>query len=196
VGTAEEFLFLLGILLHPRNRDVPLPVLLAGPESSVAYFEQIDRFIGATLGRAAQQRYRISVGNPAAVASAVLDGMRQVRDFRHAHSDAYYFNWRLHVEPDFQAPFQATHENMAGLQIFRDQDPQRLAANLRKAFSGLVAGNVKEDGMAAIERSGPFELSGERGLMTELDRLLTAFVQQNRMKLAGRAYQPCYRLVI
>lgn len=196
VGTAEEFLFLLGILLHPRNRDLPLPVVLTGPASCAPYFEQIDRFIGTTLGRDAQQRYRITVGDPAAVATELRDGMRQVRDFRHAHNDAYYFNWRLHLDMDFQSPFHATHENMAALQLFRGQDAPRLAASLRKAFSGLVSGNVKDDGIRAIERHGPFELSGERELITELDQLLGAFVAQNRMKLPGRTYQPCYRLVV
>jgi hypothetical protein len=196
VGTAEEFLFLLGVLLHPRNRDLPLPVVLTGPASSEGYFAQIDDFIGATLGREAQQRYRISVGDAAAVASLVRDGMRQVRDFRHAQNDAYYFNWRLHLDMDFQRPFHATHENMAALQLFRVQDVPRLAANLRKAFSGLVSGNVKDDGIRAIESRGPFELSGDREIMTQLDRLLAAFVAQNRMKLPGRIYQPCYRLVV
>jgi hypothetical protein len=28
-----------------------------------------------------------------------------------------------------------------------------------------------------------------------LDELLAAFVRQKRMKLAGRDYQPCYRLI-
>jgi hypothetical protein len=196
VGTAEEFLFLLGVLLHPRNRDLQLPVVLTGPASSAPYFHQIDEFIGATLGREARQRYQISTGEPAAVATTLLQGMRQVRDFRHAHSDAYYFNWRLHLDMDFQRPFEATHENMAGLQLYRGQDAPRLASNLRKAFSGLVSGNVKDDGIRAIEKHGPFELSGDHEIMGHLDRLLAAFVAQNRMKLPGRVYQPCYRLVV
>jgi predicted Rossmann-fold nucleotide-binding protein len=196
VGTAEEFLFLLGILLHPRNRDVPLPVILTGPASAEPYFAQIHEFIGATLGREAQQRYRISTGDPAAVARELRAGLRQVRDFRHQKNDAYYFNWRLHLEMDFQRPFQATHDNMAGLELYRGQDPARLAANLRKAFSGLVSGNVKEEGIRAIEARGPFELAGDREIMAQLDRLLAAFVAQNRMKLPGRTYQPCYRLAV
>jgi len=196
VGTAEEFLFLLGILLHPRNRDVPLPVILTGPAASAAYFAQIDEFIGATLGRDVQQRYHISTGDPAAVATLISQGMRRVRDFRHAHSDAYYFNWRLHMEMDFQRPFHATHENMAALELYTGQEPSRLAANLRKAFSGLVSGNVKDDGIRAIESRGPFELSGDRAIIAQLDALLAAFVAQRRMKLPGRSYQPCYRLAV
>lgn len=196
VGTAEEFLFLLGVLLQPRNHDLILPVILTGPAGSEAYFARLDAFIAATLGPQAQRRYRVSIGDAATVARQVRDGMREVRDFRHSHNDAYYFNWRLHMDMDFQRPFQATHENMAGLELYRDQEPARLAANLRKAFSGLVSGNVKDDGIRAIERHGPFELSGDRAIMTQLDQLLAAFVAQQRMKLPGRSYQPCYRLVV
>jgi predicted Rossmann-fold nucleotide-binding protein len=196
VGTAEEFLFLLGILLDPRNRELPLPVILTGPASAEPYFAQIDEFIGTTLGRTAQSRYRISVGDPVELATLVLRGVRQVRDFRHAHNDAYYYNWRLHLDLEFQRPFQATHENMAGLQLYRRQEPASLAANLRKAFSGLVSGNVKEEGIRAIESRGPFELRGDRDIMTQLDRLLAAFVAQSRMRLPGRTYEPCYRIAV
>jgi len=97
---------------------------------------------------------------------------------------------------DFQQPFHATHENMAGLALHRDQAPARLAANLRKAFSGLVAGNVKDEGIRAIEAQGPFRLSGEPDIMRRLDRLLADFVAQDRMKLPGRGYRPCYRLAV
>jgi predicted Rossmann-fold nucleotide-binding protein len=45
VGTAEEILYLLGILLHPANEGMPFPVIMTGPRESAGYFEQIDRFI-------------------------------------------------------------------------------------------------------------------------------------------------------
>ena len=76
----------------------------------------------------------------------------------------------------------------------RDLEPHVLAANLRRAFSGIVAGNVKEQGIQAIEARGPFELRGDKEIVQLLDDLLTAFVAQKRMKLAGE-YRPCYRLV-
>jgi hypothetical protein len=196
VGTAEEILFLLGILLHPDNREVPLPLVLTGPESSRAYLEQVDAFIGATLGRAAQQRYQVIIGDPEAVASMTKAGVQQVRDFRRAHSDAYYFNWRLTVADVFQQPFVATHESMARLELRRDMAPAELAANLRRAFSGVVSGNIREDGIRAIEANGPFEIRGEPALMQRLDGLLRSFVSQRRMRLPGREYEPCYRLVM
>ena len=58
-GTAEEFLYLLGILIHPDNQDLPFPVILTGPKSAGPYLQQLHDFIGATLGEAAQQRYRM-----------------------------------------------------------------------------------------------------------------------------------------
>ena len=84
---------------------------------------------------------------------------------------------------------------MRALNLRRDQPVHELAADLRRAFSGIVAGNVKEQGLAAIARHGPYELRGDAAVMKLLDRLLAAFVQQQRMKLPGSRYRPCYRLV-
>ena len=194
-GTAEEILYLLGILLDPANRDLPFPVVFTGPSASAEYFKQIHGFIGATLGPTAQTRYQIIIDDPAAVARAMLDGLSQVRDFRKHASDSYSFNWLLKIPVEFQLPFEVTHEAMRALRLSHDQPVHERAADLRRAFSGIVAGNVKEYGIDAIEKNGPFELRGERSIMEPLDRLLKAFVAQHRMKLAGAEYTPCYRLV-
>jgi pyrimidine/purine-5'-nucleotide nucleosidase len=55
-GTAEEILYILGILLHPDNAEQPFPLVFTGPSTAREYFEQIDHFIGLTLGEAAQRR--------------------------------------------------------------------------------------------------------------------------------------------
>jgi predicted Rossmann-fold nucleotide-binding protein len=193
-GTAEEILYLLGILTDPANADQPLPIVFTGPPSAAEYFGNIDRFIAATLGADAQKRYKIVIGDPPQTAREVLRGVEAVREYRRTRSDAYNYNWLLRIPPDFQRPFEPTHEAMAKLELRRDLAPNVLAANLRRAFSGIVAGNVKEKGIHAIEERGPFELHGEKELMRLLDDLLSAFVAQKRMKLAGE-YRPCYRLV-
>ncbi|MCB1845221.1 MAG: DUF4478 domain-containing protein, partial [Halioglobus sp.] len=145
VGTAEEILYLLGILMHPDNADIPLPLILTGPGDRTAYFRQIDEFIAATLGPEAQARYQIIVDDPEEVARQMQRGLVEVRNFRARQGDAFYFNWRLTIDHEFQKPFQATHETMRQLQITRDLPTHTLAANLRRAFSGLVSGNVRED---------------------------------------------------
>ena len=95
----------------------------------------------------------------------------------------------------FQQPFEVTHAAMRALNLSREQPPHELAANLRRAFSGIVTGNVKELGIQAIEREGPYELAGDPMVMRLLDELLTEFVAQGRMRLPGSAYRPVYRLV-
>lgn len=195
VGTAEEILYLLGILLHPDNADIPFPLILTGPENSSEYFRQIDQFIGVTLGAVAQSRYRIIVNDPVEVAQQVKKGIRAVRRYRKETDDAYYFNWRLRIDAEFQTPFLPNHENMRALVLNRDQQSHLLAANLRRAFSGVVAGNVKDEGIRAIERHGHFEIRGERMIMERMDDLLASFVAQSRMKLSGKDYTPCYRII-
>ncbi len=194
-GTAEEILYILGILLNPKNADMPFPLILTGPKDSANYFAEIHQFIGDTLGPAAQQRYKIVIDNPAAVARLAKEGIEKVRNFRLETNDAYYFNWMLNIDHQFQKPFHPTHENMANLALNKNQEVHQLAANLRQAFSGIVAGNVKAEGIKSIEEHGLFEIRGDKGIMKALDSLLSSFVASNRMKLPGTHYSPCYKII-
>jgi predicted Rossmann-fold nucleotide-binding protein len=194
-GTAEEILYILGILLHPDNAAIPFPLIFTGPEKSAEYFRQIDQFIGDTLGSAAQQRYKIMVDDPVGVAQEMLTGIKQVREFRKEKGDAYYFNWLLKIDAEFQHPFVPTHDAMRSLALHKNQPSHLLAANLRRAFSGIVAGNVKDEGIRTIEKYGRFEIHGDAAIMASMDALLASFVEQHRMKLPGKKYTPCYRIV-
>jgi predicted Rossmann-fold nucleotide-binding protein len=195
VGTVEEILYLLGILLHPDNAGIPFPLIFTGPDIARDYFKEVDQFIFATLGEKAQRLYQIIIDDPARVAREILAGIEAVRRFRTEKGDAYYFNWLLKVDQEFQRPFVPTHDNMRNLELHSDQDRHLLAANLRRAFSGVVAGNVKDAGIRAIEQYGHFEIRGDPGIMDPMDSLLGSFVAQHRMKLSGKKYTPCYRIV-
>ena len=194
-GTAEEILYILGILLHPDNAEIPFPLIFTGPETSRDYFVQINQFIADTLGEEAQKRYKIIIDDPEMVAREMQNGIKQVREFRKSRSDAYYFNWLLRIDPEFQRPFKPTHENMRNLSLHKNQEKHLLAANLRRAFSGVVAGNVKDEGIRAIEKFGHFEIHGDAAIMGPMDALLASFVAQSRMKLPGKTYTPCYRVI-
>ena len=195
VGPAEEILYLLGILLHPLNAQIPFPLVFTGPDSALSYFEEINRFVASTLGPEAQERYQLIIGDPVLAAREIKSGIEQVRSFRKSTGDAYYFNWLLRIDKEFQRPFLVNHENMRGLDLRRNQDPHLLAANLRRVFSGVVSGNVKDEGIRAIERFGHFEIRGDPEIMGPMDSLLSSFVEQQRMKLPGAEYAPCYRIV-
>ncbi len=195
VGTAEEILYLLGLLMREENAEVPFPLILTGPTASAPYFEQIDQFLRLTLGEAATSRYEIIVADPARVARRMAAGIKRVRSHRIDHKDSFYFNWSMTIPLEFQQPFVPTHEAMASLNLHRGRKPHELAADLRRAFSGIVAGNVKEDGMRRVEEHGPFQIHGDPDFMLALDALLQAFVAQRRMKISGQ-YRPCYEVVV
>lgn len=194
VGTAEELLFLLGVLLQPENQNKPIPLILTGPASSKDYFARLDNFLLSTLGEEACQRYQIILDDPVNVSKQTKQAINQELIRRRSDDEAFYFNWSLAIHPQDQIPFEPTHANMAALNLHRDQPTHELAANLRRAFSGIVAGNVKADGIASIQQHGKFQLRGDATLMQELDELLASYVAEHRMTLPTRNYEPCYEL--
>jgi len=194
VGTLEEILYLLGILLHAENQQIPFPLIFSAPECSRRYFEQIDRFLVSCLGESVRKRYTIVIADAQETARLAKKGIEEVFEFRKQGKDAFYFNWLLHIPPEFQKPFEPTHENMQALKINKTNDQFEMAMNLRKLFSGIVAGNVKESGIKRIEQHGPYHLNGEKQITEHLDILLRSFAEQGRMKLGHAAYRPCYTI--
>jgi predicted Rossmann-fold nucleotide-binding protein len=193
-GTAEEILYILGVLSHPANKDIPFPLIITGPEETRAYLEDINRFIGDTLGKEAQARYELVINDPVTVARKMKAGMEAVRKYRRDNNDAYFFNWTLKIDHDFQVPFEPTHANMKTLRLTHDAPFHELAADLRRAFSGIVAGNVKADGVKLVRKHGPYEIHGDADILDGMDRLLRAMVDHGRMKISGQ-YDPCYRII-
>ena len=193
-GTAEEILYILGVLSHPANKDIPFPLIITGPEETRTYLEDINRFIGDTLGKEAQARYELVINDPVTVARKMKAGMEAVRQYRRDNNDAYFFNWTLKIDHDFQLPFEPTHANMKTLRLTHDAPFHELAADLRRAFSGIVAGNVKADGVKLVRKHGPYEIHGDADILDGMDRLLRAMVDHGRMKISGK-YDPCYRIV-
>jgi len=194
-GTLEEMLYILSILLHPSNDKLLLPLVLTGNEYSHDYFEQIKRFIERTLGQEALGKLNIIIDDSEAVALYMAEQLALVRLDRKDTSDAYYFNWQLYIDPPLQQPFIPNHANMANLNLTRNQPLHLLASQLRCAFSGIVAGNVKAEGIRAIAEHGPYQLQGDPDIMTALDELLAFLVAQKRMKLNAEDYQPCYDIL-
>ncbi|MBV1906819.1 MAG: nucleotide 5'-monophosphate nucleosidase PpnN [Pseudomonadales bacterium] len=195
VGTVEEILYLLGVLMSPANENISVPMLLTGPESSRKYFGQIDELVCLTLGEQARDKYKMIIGDPVASAEWMSVQISQVLRERRKDGNAYYFNWLLNIPMEFQLPFAVSHESVSQLVLSRDLPSHDLALNLRKAFSAIVTGNIKEEGIQRVNEHGPFEIRADKSIMVLLDGLLQSFVQENRMKLPGSTYHPCYKVV-
>src|SRR5690606_15711479 len=116
VGTLEEILYLVSILLHPDNGE-QMPLVFAGPECCRDYFAAVDDFLVTCLGAEVRELYQIVIGDPGEVARRLRQGVTEVHNVRRQHQEAYYFNWRLHIDRDLQAPFVPTHANMAALRL-------------------------------------------------------------------------------
>ncbi|MCH2110116.1 MAG: nucleotide 5'-monophosphate nucleosidase PpnN [Polyangiaceae bacterium] len=193
-GTAEELLYVLALKMNPKNRHCILPlVLTAGPEQA-EYFQSLDAFIRATLGDEAAGYYEILIDQPEQVAERAIQGQNEAIERRREREDPYYYHSELLIDDELKEPFEPTHESMAALKLHRNQPRHELAIELRKLFSGIVAGNIKQPTVKLIQERGPFQIHAEPALTEHLDRLLRGFVEQGRMKIGG-GYKPCYEVV-
>jgi predicted Rossmann-fold nucleotide-binding protein len=192
-GTAEEILFLLGLLMEEKNANISLPVIFAAAAENADYFTAMDQFIRNTLGDAACKHYQVITGSAVEVADCVLQGIEKVHRFRRRQQESYAYNWLLTIPEKLQQPFKPSHESMAKLQLNTDISASDLASELRRAFSGIVAGNIKASCVQKIQQLGPYQLTGEPGLMQQIDTLLQQFIKQGRMKVSND-YKPCYTI--
>ncbi|WOJ95207.1 nucleotide 5'-monophosphate nucleosidase PpnN [Congregibacter variabilis] len=194
VGTAEEIMFLLGIKMHPDNAHIELPLIFTGPAESAAYFAQIDAFLRDCLGEEVAKHYTIINGDAAAVARSMKASIKAVRRQRIEQNESFSYSWTMHIPKELQQPFLPSHENMAALSLHRDQPSHQLVAELRRAFSGIVAGNVKDFGVRAVETHGPYQLHGSGEVVAGLSGLLEGFVRDGRMKIDPSTYRPCFEV--
>ncbi|MEZ5570114.1 MAG: nucleotide 5'-monophosphate nucleosidase PpnN [Halioglobus sp.] len=194
VGTLEEILYILGVKSHPDNAGQPLPLFLAAADAQADYLATIDQFLRKVLGDGIAEHYQLVVGNPSEVARQVRHAVDAVREHRVRTRESFSFNWGLWIEEGLQRPFHPTHASMAELNLHTEQPLHVLIAELRRAFSGITAGNVKDFGVRAVLRHGPFQLHGDADIIGQLGPLLQMLVSQGRMRLDVRDYVPCFEL--
>ena len=194
-GTAEEVLYILSILMQPQNEHIQLPLIFACAEEDKAYFKALDIFLRECLGDEVAKFYEIVIDGPESVAKKVKRGVMKVHKQRRLLEQSYSFNWNLFIPQTLQQPFYPSHETMAALQLNSHTPKNELCVNLRAAFSGIVAGNVKPEGVAQVKRLGPYKLNADAKLGGLLNDLLCSFVEQGRMSLSQEKYQPCFDVI-
>ena len=128
------------------------------------------------------------------VAEYIQRGCEEVKNSRLGTNDAYYFNWTMHIPSALLSPFVPTHESMFALELDKDQQPQNLACELRRLFSGIVTGNIKTEVRRSIDSQGPFEIKADTQLVAAIDQLLNRLINEKRMKMDGD-YRPCYKMI-
>jgi hypothetical protein len=192
-GTAEEVLYILSILMQKENQHQVLPIIFASSEKDKAYFESLDTFLRKCLGDDVARYYKIVTESPVKIAEAAKAGVQEAHKFRRRTQESYGFNWQLYIPHDLQKPFLPTHQNMASLKLLSNASPSQLSVDLRAAFSGIVAGNVKQFGIEAVAAHGPYQLNADEQIGVLLEELLQGFIQQGRMSLK-QGYKACFEI--
>lgn len=196
VGTVEEILYLLSILTDPNNQNDRIPLIFTGPSSSKAYWKQLEQFLVETLGSDIKRHFRVVLNDPEKVAQLLESHMAELQAKQERLDQSACFNWGLTIPEILQQSFMPTHENMRALRLEDNHSTSQHAAVLRQLFSGIVAGNVKEDGIQAVAEHGPFEIAINSEYTNSIDQLLNSFVKAHRMRLPGKPYEPCYRVLV
>lgn len=192
-GTAEELLYAVALKMDPKNRDCQLPMILTASKAQADYFKAIDEFIGLNLGEEARKQYQIVIDDPCAVARAAVAAHKSAIERRRQREEPFYYHSELWIDSELKRRFVPTHESMKALRLDRSQGGHLLAMELRRLFSGIVAGNIKEPTVELVRKHGPFEIYADGSMARSLDQLLARFVKQGRMKIKGE-YKPCYRV--
>ena len=178
-----------------KNKNLPFPLVITGPEKSVPLLRKFDEFVKATIGEEGAAKYKIIL-NPVDVAREMRKGVGEVIEYRKQQDEDFGYNWSLEIEENFQKPYPPIHEEIEKLRISKDLPKHELAANLRRLFSIIVAGNVKPEGIAAVKQKGKFRINCDPEIVYELETLLQEFIEEDRMKLpSNKKYEPCYEII-
>jgi pyrimidine/purine-5'-nucleotide nucleosidase len=192
VGTLEELLIQLGIKTHEANKGQYLPIAMTAAKDSLPYVNATNEFIGTVLGENMLKQYETIINAPAAVAEYMVREVPLVDLARDDNDDSDEWNRSMHMPEEFQVPFMPSHENVEALELHNNQPIGQLAAELRKLCKAIVHGSVTAAGMEQIREFGKFKIHGEPRILEALDKLLTLFIAQKRMR--ADKYEPCYEL--
>ena len=85
----------------------------------------------------------VVIGDATYVAKTMQAGRDKVKKYRLETNDAYCFNWTMEIPDLLSTSFVPTHESMSELNLSLSQSSQQIASELRRLFSGIVAGECE-----------------------------------------------------
>lgn len=202
-GTFEEMLYVLAVLMEEKNRGVHYSFLLVGDETMREHYEVLLNTLEATLGKdvidESGLRDRICVGKPEDVAQRIVyeaEAAQKARRLEMLHNTTdpnirMDFHGGIHIPSGLRIPFQVTRENVAALQLDREQSPRDRIVNLRRMIytATCVCVSTERD---EVEKNGPFEVSGDPQFLQAMKELMDYFVATKRLN--GGAYREPFKI--
>lgn len=199
-GTFEEMLYVLAVLMEEKNRDKHYTFLMVGDETKREYYDIVTKTLEKALGpeilEQADLRNRICIGKPKFVAQRILREVEKAqyarrREMLRTQIDANVrmdFHGDIHIPSGLREPFRVTRENVAALQLDREQSPAHTIVNLRRFVYSVTCACIskeKED----VRENGPFRVSGDPEFTAGVDELMKYFAASGRMN-GGEYHQP------
>ena len=200
-GTFEELLYVLAVLTEAKNRGIHYTFLLAGDESKREYYDTVIRTLEQSLGKDVVEetglKARVCIGKPEEVAARILKEAEIARWARRQeiiasqdnHTIRMDFHGGIHIPKGLRVPFQVTRENVAALQLDRDQPTAEMIVNLRRFVYSVTCACISKE-RDEVAKNGPFVVSGNPEFTAGIDHLIEYFVAMQRMN--GGAYQKPY----
>ncbi len=202
-GTFEEMLYVLAVLMEEKNRGIHYSFLLAGDPSKREHYEVLLSTLEATLGKdvidQAGLRDRIAVGTVQHVAKRIIKETETAQKARRLEmlrnpTDTNIrmdFHGGIHIPSGLRVPFEVTRENVAALQLDREQSPRDRIVNLRRMIYTATCVCVSTE-REEVEKNGPFEVSGDPQFLDAMQELMDYFVATKRLN--GGAYREPFKI--
>ncbi|PIR48500.1 hypothetical protein COU80_02185 [Candidatus Peregrinibacteria bacterium CG10_big_fil_rev_8_21_14_0_10_55_24] len=185
VGTLEEILYMVTLLLHPENSEQRIAIVLTGPEER--YFRTIlncvEQLLGSDVRKRLLERMSVTIGNPKAACHALTEQIEKpggVVDYRRAQNMSLIWNDTLVIPPDLQKPTQFSHEAAAQLELHREQEPWQLSAQVRRAIDTVIWAHVTQEGFERV-RDNPLMLRGDTRILNAIRDALRYLEEEGRV---------------
>lgn len=193
VGTFEEIMTNLGILMHPDNAGIEMPFYLVerrqGPNS---YMDRADQFLRTCFGDRLNGVYKLcSVSG--SMESAALEMIQDRKRLGFYSNPKQLWNDDLVMPEDLGQPFHPTPDRMSELElgaVSSNADAYQLMVDLRRLFSAVVHWTVKDqEGFKAWNGHRP-KLEGDPLILKGFHELVCSFMREKRIPLVWNKEDP------
>ena len=176
--------------MHPANSEIPCEQAAPPPARVI-----LSRSMHSCAARSAtmSRHYEIICGDGCG-GEKPENGIKKVREYRMAQQESFSYNWGWPYRTTRSSPSNPTLRQYGGTEAPSAAAGARVGGGTTPRLFGIVAGNIKEVGIRAVEEHGPTNCRRHgRGIASAACSPRSS--SRGRMKLDSSNYTPCFKLV-
>lgn len=185
IGTLEELLYAVAVLLDPKNEGHESAILLTGPDEE--YGRMILTFLQNILDKESfdtvKKKIMVSYGPGTEHRSASMlhtQITQRTLPFRNENGISTSWDYKLHIAPDLQLFIEPSHDAASTLTLNQDVGADKLISEIRRFLTYVTWGAVSETGNKAIDEYGPLTFHADTKTKDALNVLLAEFQAAKR----------------